>query len=121
MKLIHALVMVGLLSGTVAVAEPIDRAKMWTDIEVDDQARIWGDEVGQDRSALAQRQSLAKWRTDIENSDQLPIAERIELLIGALDKISRFSNYQVGERIERRIQAASAIGGGAVKMSFGVA
>lgn len=98
--MIHTLILFGVLIGTVAVAEPIDRAEMWTDAEVDAKAKRWGEEVVVERGALSQHESLAKWRQDIFTSDQLPANERIDLLSRALDNISRFSNYQVSERIE---------------------
>jgi len=98
--MIRTLIIFGALIGPVAVAEPIDRTKMWTDAEVDAQARKWGEEVAREDGASAQHEGLAKWRKDIFNSDQLPANERIDLLSKALDNISRFSIYQVSERIE---------------------
>lgn len=98
--MIRTLIIFGGLIGPIAVAEPINRVKLWTDAEVDVQAKKWGEEVAREDGASAQHKGLAKWRKDIVNSDQLPANERIDLLSKALDKISRFSIYQVGERIE---------------------
>ncbi len=98
--MIYTLIIFGLLIGSVAVAEPIDRVKLWTDAEVDAREKKWGEEVVKERGALSQHEGLTQWRKDILNSDQLPTNERIELLVRALDKISRFNIYQVSERIE---------------------
>ena len=98
--MIRTLIIFGVLIGPVAVAEPINRVKLWTDAEVDVQAKKWGEEVAREDGASAQHKGLAKWRKDIVNSDQLPANERIDLLSRALDNISRFNIYQVSERIE---------------------
>ncbi len=98
--MMRAIIMFGLVIGSVTVAEPIDRSTMLTDAEVDAKARKWGEEVVQEDGARAQHESLAKLRQSIWNSDQLPVSARIEYLSMALSKISRFSMYQVAERIE---------------------
>jgi hypothetical protein len=100
MKMIHTLIVLKVLVGAVVFAEPINRAKIWTDVEVDTQARKWGEEVAQEQGARAQHEALAEWREDILNCDELPVNERIELLGSALRKISQFSRFQVSERIE---------------------
>lgn len=98
--MVRTLIMFGVFIGSASVAEPMNRAKIWSDAEVDAQARKWGEEVLQERGASSQHEALKKWRKDILNCDQLQVNERIDLLSMALDKISRFNIYQVSERIE---------------------
>lgn len=98
--MIRALIIFGVLIDSAVVAGPIDRTKLWTDAEVDAQARKWGEEVVKEIGASSQHEALTQWREDILNSHNLPVDERIKILSSALDKISRFSTYQVAERIE---------------------
>jgi hypothetical protein len=81
-------------------SDVLDRAKSWTDEEVDAAARKWGESSLTQRGAAAQHEGLARWQEDIINSEELPQNERIALLGGALSKISMFNLYQVSKRIE---------------------
>ena len=98
--MITKIVILQMLVGSACFADIEERSMILSDFEVDNKARRWGEEVVNERGASSQHEALTQWRKAILNCEQLPEKARIELLIKALDKISRFSIYQVAERIE---------------------